>query len=271
MSLVRLPPGAARMAKAPPSVAWGPLAGKPSESTVVDEAAFWRVPMAYASLMSWVPSHPPAGLVLTSSADGGQGLGYSASASARWQSAQLDLTMGPLTSSTSVLRADAVIVWLDPRPLPDNQPWRRARVLVDGNCPVSVASYVGVENPGTGLRDRLLPPGLPTAGLMCSYHGYHFGPGRSWPLGALARTVHLSPAAAVCVAKAVAALAPSHTDGGDSYGRAGASRYLVLAFSYPQHPDIDLWVELGSYAEVANGYISAAVVGAVGTLLASYR
>jgi hypothetical protein len=46
---------------------------------------------------------------------------------------------------------------------------------------------------------------------------------------------------------------------------------LVLAFSYPQHPDIDLWVELGSYAEVANGYISAAVVGAVGTLLASYR
>ena len=56
MSLVKLPHGAGRMAKAPSSVAWGPLVGKPSDTSVVDEAAFWRVPMAYAFLTSWVPA-----------------------------------------------------------------------------------------------------------------------------------------------------------------------------------------------------------------------
>jgi hypothetical protein len=268
MSLVKLPHGAGRMAKAPSSVAWGPLVGKPSDTSVVDEAAFWRVPMAYAFLTSWVPAHPPAGLVLTSSADGGEGLGYSAPASARWQSAQLDLTLGLLTRSTSVLRADAVIIWLDPRPLPDDQPGQRARVLVDGHCPGSVAGYVGAKNPGGPFGDRLLPPGLPTAALMCSYHGY-YGNGRPWPLGALARTVHLSALAAVRVAKAVDALPLSHTDGGVSLGCSGPSEYVVLAFSYPQRPDIDLWAELGDCPDIANGYISAAA-GEVGALVASY-
>lgn len=122
-----------------------------------------------------------------------------------------------------------------------------------------------MENPGDRLRDRLLPSGLPTAGLMCSYYGY----GRPWPVGALARTFHLSAPAAVRVAKAVDALSLSHTDGGVQNGCSGPSEYVVLAFSYPQHHDIDLWAALSDCPEITNGYISAAA-GEVGSLVASY-
>jgi hypothetical protein len=104
---------------------------------------------------------------------------------------------------------------------------------------------------------------------MCSYYGYHFGPGRPPPVGALARTVHLAAAAAVRVAKAVDALPLSHTDGGTNHGCAGPSEYKVLASSYFQHPGIDLWAQLSDCPDIANGYISAAAAD-IGTLLASY-
>ena len=262
LMLARLPSGAAQLARAPSPVASGPYMGTPVVGTVVDKSEFWAVPMAYAFLTSWVPAHPPTGLELSGWADGDEAVSYSAKPTPQWQSAELELTQAPLTSSTAVIRVDAIVVWLDPRPLPDGAPGPRVRVDVEASCPRDDAKFVGVANPGADLTTRLLPPGTPRAGLVCTYDSSSPFDSRT---GTLTRTAHFGGGDARPLAEAVSRLPLSHTDP-SATSCAGGGPTAIVAFSYPGRPDVDLWVDLGGCGGgVANGYIVAS--GDLGELL----
>jgi hypothetical protein len=152
-----------------------------------------------------------------------------------------------------VLRADAVVVWLDPVPEPDNSTGRRVHLSVTADCPATDRSIGGVTNSGADLRQRLLPSGAPTAGLECRYYGLN---GR--PFGLRSQT-RLTAAAASQVARTMQRLSLSHTVGGIAVSCPeddGAAE--IVALSYPGRPAVDLWDTLNGCAYVANGFIMTA-------------
>jgi hypothetical protein len=236
--------------------------GRPAVTSLVIDTEFWQADMPADQVVTWLASHTPAGLspAGTSSSSGPSldddwaGFGYSDRANTAWQSAQLEVSVGSLaqSSTTSVIRADAVVVWLDPRPSPDNAAGQRARVTLAGGCPSSDAHLVGVTNPGAHLAASLLPAGAPTAALLCRYTGAN---GKTF---ALAHQARLGATAAQHLAKAVAKLPLSHVDGGVTSCPFGDGSAAVLAFSFPGRADVDLWVQTNGCATVANGYISTA-------------
>jgi hypothetical protein len=164
-------------------------------------------------------------------------------------------SLGP---STTAICLEAQVVWLDPRPWPDNASGPRAHVAVAAGCPATDAKLVGVNNPGVALKTRLLPPGKPTAALVCSYNGYN-GPLPESPQLSLAmrlaHQVRLGAPAAGRLASAVGALALSHVDGGVTSCPAGLGTAAILAFSYRTGPDVDIWVAATGCPYFANGYI----------------
>jgi len=50
----------------------------------------------------------------------------------------------------SVIRVDAVIVWLDPRPVRSGPGARPVRVTMAGSCPATDRGVTGVTNPAPG-------------------------------------------------------------------------------------------------------------------------
>ncbi len=155
---------------------------------------------------------------------------------------------------TSVIRADGLVVWLDPRPLLDTAVGPRLRVTVGGSCPATDGGIVGVRNPGQpDLRGRLLPRSVePTGGLVCRYDGMN---GRPFMLR---RQTRLTEAEARRLAAVVDALPLSHLDGGVAHCPAADGTAAVLALAYPGRPDVDLWADLNGCATVANGDILTA-------------
>ena len=236
--------------------------GTPGGSSIVFAERSWWVHGPLASTASWLYAHAPTGLQLTTwtgaAADGGGPWGYSDRVSPQWQSAQLGVGAAYLGPSTTAVCLEAQVVWLDPRPWPDNVAGPRAHVSVTGGCPATDAKLVGVSNPGADLRTRLLPGSQPTAALVCSYNGYN-GPSPESPHLALAMKLahqaRLGGAAAGRLAVAIAALPLSHVDGGLTSCPAGLGTAAIMAFAYPTGLDVDIWVSATGCPFFANGYI----------------
>jgi hypothetical protein len=183
------PPGAARLARPPRSLP-GPALGRPAVGSLVDRILAWRARVPFAAVQAWLSAHPPRGLPADGSASGGNsntgqttmtGTSYRGPASRAWQSADLEISAAPAGPDASVIRADAVIVWLDPRAVPSGPGAHPVRVTIAGGCPPADQGVTGVANPVAGLSKRLLPPGPPTAGLRCRYDGLN---GHPWHLAA---------------------------------------------------------------------------------------
>jgi hypothetical protein len=262
LSLGRAPAGATAMNSAAACKTVDGDLGTPAVSSIVEAQRSLRVDGSLASIKAWLYAHPPAGLQLTTwmgaAADSGGPWGYNDHASTEWQSAQLGVGAASLGPSTTAICLEAQVVWLDPRPWPDNASGPRAHVAVAAGCPATDAKLVGVNNPGVALKTRLLPPGKPTAALVCSYNGYN-GPLPESPQLSLAmrlaHQVRLGAPAAGRLASAVGALALSHVDGGVTSCPAGLGTAAILAFSYRTGPDVDIWVAATGCPYFANGYI----------------
>jgi hypothetical protein len=262
LSLGRAPAGATAMNSASACKAVDGDLGTPAVTSIVEAQRSWQVHRSLASTQSWLYAHPPAGLQLTTwtgaAADGGGPWGYNDRPNVRWQSAQLGVGAASLGPSTAAICLEAQVVWLDPRPWSDNVPGPRVHVAVAAGCPATDAKLVGVSNLGTDLKARLLPPGEPTAALVCSYNGYN-GPSPELPQLSLAmRLAHqarLGVPAAGRLAAALEALPLGHVDGGVTSCPAGMGTAAILAFSYRTGPDVDVWVEATGCPYFANGYI----------------
>jgi hypothetical protein len=214
--------------------------------------------MPVSQAIAWLRAHHPRGLAQDGSNTGwgpGQGTttGYSyASHSSRaWQSADLEIEVAGGGGGTSVLRADAVVVWLDPVPIPDSSAGRRPHLSITAGCPATDKSIAGVTNRGADLRRRLLPAAAPTSGLECRYYGMNGRPFR------LRGQVSLTAAAASRVARSIQRLPLSHVVDGVVNCPMDDGAAEVIALSYTGRPAVDLWVTLNGCRYVANGFIQA--------------
>ena len=256
MALAPVPPSVAQIPTDQATMA-GPAVGVAQVDTMVKRARVWRVALPYAKALAWLKAHPPSGLTSNVSGSGGgpgfheEGYGYQGPPSAAWQTSQLAMTVASVTATTSEIRVDAAVLWLDPTPLPDNGPGRRVHVTVAEGCPKTDRGVVGVTNSGADLATRLLPEGAPMSGLVCTFGGLN-------PPGAftLLTSTRLDAAAAGRLADQALALRLGHTNGGVHGCPADMGRAVLAVFSFPGRDDVDLWSTDGC-ASVANGVISA--------------
>ena len=261
LSFVPVPANSVRLRAAPDSLS-DPGMGTPRSASVVDISRSWRLPMSFAAAVRWLTAHRPARLRQSGSEQSSllgrqtsAGYGYAGPANPAWDSADLDIEVGPDGHGGSVMRADGIVEWLDPVPYGDTQPGKRLRVLVAAGCPRADKGAVGVTNPGTDLRHSLLPPGPPAAGLTCRYYGMN---GHPWKLSSQR---HLDATRARQFALAMAGVRLGHAVGGISSCPADDGSAEVVALTYPGHPEVDLWLSLGGCRTVANGYIMASYYG----------
>lgn len=260
LSLVQVPGGAVRLRSAPRSLP-GPALGTPAVSSLVDRSRSWRVPVPFAQAVTWLGGLHPGGLHPGGSSrqwgTGGtsgttiNGYSYGGPPNAAWQSADLEIEVAPAGNGASVIRADGLVVWLDPDPVRDPGPDRRMRVTVAGGCPDSDAGFADVTNSGPGLARRLVPGTAPVAGLECRYYGLN---GPAWRLRS---TTRLNAAAAARVARSMARIPLSHPGGAVLNCPLDDDSAEVIALSYPGRPDVDLWISLTGCGGVSNGYILA--------------
>jgi hypothetical protein len=282
--LAKLPPGAVRAKTVPEALAGGPVLGTPGVSSLVVQTQYWRAPLSFDQVQAWLAAHSPQGLKLEGSSNGGGpspgdttiGYGYVAPSTAQLESPELEIGAASAGPSSSAIRVDAVVVWTDPRPWPDNAVGQRTHVNLAQGCPAGVAGIVGVTNAGPALMARLLPAGEPTAALVCRYNGSD-GPSGALPASKWQKLDHqarLSPTGADLLALVVTAAPISRTvvpggtalPGGTAFEHAGAcpmddGAVALLAFSYPGRPDVDLWAQLSGCTVVGNGYILGAGAG----------
>jgi hypothetical protein len=255
LALVPLPAGAVAISRVTVPLP-GPVAPvAPSVMSTVDRHWWWRLPMPVAQAAAWIKAHRPRGLGQPDAFTEGApvspltGYSYPGPANPAWASAQLEVAVGASGPGTSVMRADSVVVWLDPVPAPDNRHGRRVHVSVVGGCPQTDNSLVGVTNSGADLRKRLLPAATPAAGLECWYHGLNDEPSK------LSSVTHLAAAAARQVARNMAQLRLGHARGELTNCPSDDGSAAILALSYPGRPDVDLWVDLSGCGGVANGFV----------------
>jgi hypothetical protein len=233
--------------------------GTPEVTTLVDTVRSWRVGIPFRELAAWVAKHRPRGLPETGTSSqsdqGGSqmtGFDYGSNPGPAWQSAELEIAVAPAGPQASVMRADGVVVYYDPRPVPDNQAGPRLRVTLAGGCPGSDAGIVGVRNGGqSDLRHRLLPASRPSAALVCRYDGMN---GKAFRL---VRASRLGAAAAGRLARQMAGFRFSHVDATMINCPFDDDSYKVVALAYPHRPDVDLWVKLNGCTFVANGFVIA--------------
>ena len=185
------------------------------------QTQYWRAPVPFDQAQAWLEAHPPLGLKPAGTSSGGGpspsdmtvGYGYTAPSTAQLQSPELEVGAAYLGLSSSAIRVDAVVIWTDPRPWPDNTAGKRIHVSVAQGCPASVVGVVGVANPGAALTASLLPAGSPTAALVCRFNGSD-GPSGSLPAPQwkkLAHRARLSTTGATELARVVAAAPISRT------------------------------------------------------------
>ena len=217
--------------------------------------------MTLNQAVSWLKAHAPRRLgaaqgPMTETIRGTLvdfGYTYSGPQGAAWASAELQAQVAQrATGGRTILRADAVVQWLDPVPVRDNVTGPRARVTVKAGCPASDANVVGVRNSGTDLSSRLLPAATPAVGLECFYAGLN---GHRFQL---TRQLRLGQAAAAREAAEVARLPLSHVLGGMVSCPMDDGSAEIVALSYAGRPDVDLWRTLNGCQRTANGFITTA-------------
>jgi hypothetical protein len=231
--------------------------GSPEVASKADRTRYWRLPMSFTAARVWITTHRPRGLRTDSQVASFSriselaGYGYAGPASPAWASAELDIGVAPAAHGQSVMRADGLVVWLDPVPGKDTLAGPRLRVLVTDHCPRTDHSVVGVTNPGAALDHALLPAGRPNAGLECYYFGLNTRPFQ------LRQQVRLDAAQARRVAASMARIPLSYEIGAVVNCPMDDESAEVIALSYPHRPDVDLWVALNGCGGVSNGYITS--------------
>jgi hypothetical protein len=259
--------GAVPLGTAPKSLSV-PAMGLPGAQSLADDSRSWRLQMPFHAAAAWLARHRPPGLPRDGVSGiaapipvqppgqppfhppGMAGYSYSGPANAAWASAELDVEVAPAGPHSSVLRADGLVIWLDPVPVPDSVVGKRMRVLVRGGCPSSDASVVGVTNPGARLVHSLLPSAQPSAALTCRYDG-----GNGHPFS-LASHQLSSAKQARRLAASMERIPLGHIIGGGGSCPLDDGSAEVVAFSYPGgRADVDLWISVSGCGGVSNGYI----------------
>src|SRR4051812_14774625 len=209
------------------------------------------------------PPPPPIGLTPFLSTTGGIGgkpaygeVGYSEPPPPGLDEPELQQTVMPIDDGTSLVRIDAIVIWLDPRPLQDDAAGARLRVTRHGGCPTSDAHVVGVTNAGSDLDRSLLPSGQPVGGLICDYVGMN---GKA---NSLLRATRLDADSARRLAAVVDTISVAHTNGGFTSCAMDEGAYTILVFTYLQRPDVDLWWARGGCQPVSNGHIASPAAAA---------
>ncbi len=126
-------------------------------------------------------------------------------------------------------------------------------LTVAAGCPAAVtkARDVGNADPGDS---SLLPAGVsPNAGLVCAYSG-PLNPSSNH----LAMTLNTNKARRV--ADAVQHLSLKQPKGSVSCPD-DTGAFAILAFSYPHHPDVNLWWNTTGCESIDNGRIGASQIG----------
>ena len=257
--LARLPSGITPIS-GPQRKLSGPSMGIPQGSSLVDRHRFWRTMMSMATVFAYLKAHPPAGLVLSGTGSGGTVTGGITSEEIGWgepdrayaQGLQLEVGLAMVRGGT-IIRADGVGEWIDPRPVRDIASGPRLRVTVAGGCPPSDQGDVGVTNPGRGLDHALLPPGRPSSALICVYGGLNAKARLN-----LARHVAVPVGGAARLSRQALRIQLGHTDGGTFSCPLDDGSIDVVAFHYAAGPDVDLWYHATGCEDVANGHILAA-------------
>jgi hypothetical protein len=203
-----------------------------------------------------VAAHPPAGLSDGGSANGSSplfsGVSYIAPDTDAWTGAQLEVMVAADGVDASDIRADGVVLWLDPVPRRDTAAGNRLAVTASGDCPQSDRGYSGVRNTGAGLAKALLPAGEPTGGLVCVYDGMN-----GTRFGLIAQH-ELDASAATRLASAAVRVPLSHVDNEVVNCPMDDGAAAVLVFSYRNGSDAALWYRRNGCQGLSNGEITAA-------------
>jgi hypothetical protein len=215
--------------------------------------------MSMDAAWHYIRSHRPAGLHVSGTSHGGSTTGGATNMGIAWSEPdqayatqlQLDVSLSS-AGPTTLIRADGMGEWIDPRPIRDSAAGPRMRVTVSGGCPGSDREIVGVRNPGSGLDSALLPAGSPTSALICAYGGlnppHEFG---------VLPPVLLSATQARQLAREARHIPLGHSDNTVTNCPAGSAAFDVIAFHYAGRPDVDLGVSPSGCSTVANGHIRA--------------
>jgi hypothetical protein len=156
----------------------GPSSGTPGASSLVASSDYWSVPMSFNDALAWFQSHQPTGNpTRAGSSNRGRpgyqtaGIAYVGGKSNAWESAELDLGVGTASDPThSNVRADGVVVWLNPVPIPDRSPGSTVHFTVVQGCPHSDRTVPDVSNHAPGLDGQLLPADAPLTARACAYN-----------------------------------------------------------------------------------------------------
>jgi len=265
LELASIPPGAVELDSAPPALP-GPALGTPNLETYTSVARYWRLPLSFAAADAYVRAHPPAGFTELGSMSGAeQGLthhGYAWSGSAPGSSHSGELSIGvsgnPADGRLSYLRVDASSEWSDPHPIADAAAGPRLRIEAGGRCPGDDARIVGVRGQGAGFDSALVPPGTPTAGLLCAYAGMN-----GTPYSLVGQRV-LSAADAGRAATAARGLELGHPGAGPHSCPMDDGSAAVVVLEYPDRPAANLWWQTNGCTSVSNGSVTA--LGSLGAL-----
>ncbi|HVV75460.1 MAG TPA: hypothetical protein VHC43_05440 [Mycobacteriales bacterium] len=256
MSLVRVPAGARRIHKAPPNL--GEAVGTPAVSSLAHDHAYWSIPMSYDEAVRWFMNHRPKGHLTSDGSGAGSGPGFRTSGieyrgrrNPAFQSSELSINVGTESAGRSYMRADAEVVWLDPRPIRDTEPGPRIHFTVANGCPDSDKGLPDVSNRRPGLGAALLPDQNPERALLCRYAG---GNGPAFHL--ISHRL-LDARAATQAMLRVRALPLSHVDGGVQGCPADDGSAGYIAFEYTRGFNVDLKVGIFGCTSVTNGVILA--------------
>lgn len=253
LAALQVPPGAEELATAPAEV---------SVPWLVERRQSWQIPMGFETAVAWERSHPPAGTELF---DEGNGSGPGPSdrsvsldyvpttSSPAWSDGKLALEVVSGTPTVSYLRVDAAAAAIDPAPYSDVDTDPRVRATVAGGCPDGNSN--GAANQGADLSTLMVPVAAPRAGLLCEYAGDNQSSDGTTP-HQLVKAIPLDAELAAKIAHQIAQVPLGHVDGeGRSCPAGGFGPVPVLALSYADRPDVDVWGSSGACSWIANGRI----------------
>ena len=97
LALAKVPPGSTSVATPPDGLA-GPPLGTAATTSLIDHAAYWRVPLSFSAARTWLAAHPPTGRFTVGSESGSNaggvdsaGFAYSELDPVSWTQAELQI------------------------------------------------------------------------------------------------------------------------------------------------------------------------------------
>lgn len=257
VAMASLPPGAVRVRVQPVGLS-GPAQGTPGTSQLIDSVTYYSVSMSLSQARAWFQENPQHGFTQsgTASTSGPAGPSYgfqydlSTSPHWSWGSANLQIGLASQGSAATAIRVDGVAQWIDPSPMRDTSPGPAIRVTISGGCPTTDRGWNDISNPeAPDLDHQLLPAAAPTAALKCTYNGMNGKP------FTLASSQQLNATQASAVAAQIRALPLGSRGNGPHSCPTDDARASILAFSYPNRADVDIWEHTSGCTSTDNGHI----------------